>query len=131
CSDSACGLGCAVCAAIQIEVLKSQDGPPVRRGEGDFAERGEWVPRLVLTEMDRRGLGEDVQRDAMVRERVIECEQELRIGRGRKRGELPQAAPSGAGLLFQQDAPAPDDPSAVLGKKRGFSARLFSRERFG
>ena len=67
-----------------------------------------------------------------MREWILKGEQELRFRTALgKPGQFPEAAPAGAGLLFQEQPPLIGDPCAVLNQGNGFAARLFLGERFG
>ena len=48
-----------------------------------------------------------------------------------KRGQFPESAPAGAGLLLKEQAFLVYDPGAIFGEGNGLAPRLFLRERFG
>jgi hypothetical protein len=89
------------------------------------------MPSVIFAEGRRRGLLEDAERHAVMREWIIEYEQRLSGWCGWERWELPQSAPAFAGLLFEQDPAAAHRPCAGLGECDLFPARLLAWQRFG
>ncbi len=119
----------------RLRVVASEhpfDRAAVRGGERDIGEFGEEEPLVRRAEPRGNGRGENGERDAVMRERV--GEEGERFGDWRlleQRGEFPQAAPAGAGLLFEENAAAAHDPRAVFAHGDGFRAGLFDGEKFG
>ena len=78
------------------------------------------------------GRGEDGEMHAVVREGINE--EGERLGDGGLiggRGEFPEAAPAGAGLLFEEKMATARDPGAVFAEGDSFGAGLFDGEQFG
>lgn len=115
------------------------DGSPVWGGERDVGQLGEEEPLLISLEPAGCGEIENGERHAMMREGI--SEESERLGHRHlaiadrrwigERGELPQAAPAGSGLLLQEDAATAGDPRAVFAHGDGFGARFFDGEEFG
>ncbi len=100
----------------------------VRRGERDFGERSDRMPREIFAQRQSCVLREDAECHAVMSEGVFEREQRCSIRRGGERGEFPQAAPALAGLVFEEDASAAHSPRAMLGEFGLRAARLLARE---
>ena len=99
------------------------DRAAMRGGEGDVVHSNERNPLLPRCESRDLGRREHAQRDPVVREWIVEGEQQFRFRAAL--GELrqfPEAAPAWAGLLLQEQPALIDDPGAVLGQGHSFTA---------
>ncbi len=121
-----------VCSLRFFATEQAVDRAAMRGGERHVCQFGEEKPLLVSVEPGRHWNIEDREMNAMMRERVGEKGERFGAGgRAGDGGQFPEAAPAGAGLLFEQEMASARDPGAIFAERDGFRAGSFDGKKLG